>query len=169
MKYLTVSLYVLLMSKYRTANHDRRCCCTQSKFSEDGLLMGPTAGEEGRGCFKANGGGATPGTVNWKPPHCFLMPLNHPLLTRAKPCQAGTAAAAASVGELRCHCQGKRGQKRNWALGVAGSTLSCLTLCDIVGSLEGSQRVLPRCDPCQFPPRKTFVNGHNRKDSYWGN
>lgn len=146
MKYLTVSLYVLLMSKYRTANHDRRCCCTQSKFSEDGLLMGPTAGEEGRGCFKANGGGATPGTVNWKAPHCFLMPLNHPLLTRAKPCQAGTAAAAASVGELRCHCRGKRTEKK---LGTGSSrVLSCLTLCDIVGSL------FPRGTLVSFPPER---------------
>lgn len=93
--------------------------------------MGPTAGEEWRGCFKANGGGATPGTVNWKPPHCVLMPLNHPPLTRAEPCQAGAAAAEASVGELRCHCREKREREDGKKLGT-GSSREHIVMSDIV-------------------------------------
>lgn len=56
------------------------------------------------GCFKANSGG-NPGTAVYKlePPHCALMPLNHPLLTRGL-CQTGTKAGTASVGMVIRHC-----------------------------------------------------------------
>lgn len=46
-------------------------------------------------------------SINWNPPHCALMPLNHPLLTRG-PCQAGTVAGTAFVGMVMGHCWRKR-------------------------------------------------------------
>lgn len=83
--------------------------CMQWKFSEDGLLMLPAQSNSIRRGEVAESskwqavskrtveGILAPLSINWNPPHCALMPLNHPLQTRG-PCQAGTVAGTAPVG-----------------------------------------------------------------------
>lgn len=101
--------YVLLVSKYRTLRHDRCVCACKANSSEDGLLMLVAQASSTRRREVAESskwqavskrtvvGILAQLSINWNPPHCALMPLNHPLQTWG-PCQAGTTAGTAPVG-----------------------------------------------------------------------